>query len=477
MIASSYTLEHALNVIPNYLHDRVHAIAATLDIDPGMALSTMLSGMAAGVHGGFKVERPDGGMELLALFSIVLSGPTTGKTRTHKLVHKAHNAEDIRRYMAYEEARSGTGDVGGRGNSSEVGSAAGRRSRPRLRSVILQDTTKRGLLEAERGVGEAASISVHEGQNVLGTALFRSNFDTLNLLYDGEGKTMLTRAKGDIVMAFDASLNLLVMVQPDVFERYLQKYGDMARGVGFLARCLFTSVPVGGCMRSQPCRDADQHLAAYNEQVRGFLEAQVANLEAGNTERQVLSFSPEACESWWQLKQEQDRLTQTMYWHVQDAANRALQNVARVAAVIHCYNGSQGPINRETLYAAWAIVQWHMSEFTQLFPPKAPPPPKPPKLSTREKQQQREYDDARIILDRIAEICWRTGEPAALKSKVLVRSGLYNARFRTAVMRLIDEGRVLESGEGHQLRLSINPQSHSTPFSQSGWAFSTGSSL
>lgn len=447
------TLPHPVEQLPGYMRNLTYAVAATLDVDIGMALSTLLSGMAAGVHGGFKVERPDGGLEPLALFSIVLAGPTVGKTRTHKLVHTAHGAEDIRRYLAYESNKES-----------------------RLRSVILQDTTMRGLLEANKGVGESSSISSHEGQNVLGTPLFHRHLDTLNVLYDGDGKAMLTRSKGDIVSAFDASLNILVMVQPDIFESYLQKHGTTARGVGFLARCLFTRAPhlTAGV---EPCGDDDELLAIYNKQVKTFLEAQLARLETGCTERQCLRFSPEACQLWEQLTHEHRQLTHSRYWAVQDAANRAMQNVARIAAIIHCYDTAKGMIGRETLYAAWAIVQRHMADFAQLFPPKAPPAPKPRKLSTRERQLQREFDDGRVILDCITEICWRASEPAALKSKVLVRSGLYNARFRTALMRLIDEGSVLESDQGNQMRLSITPQSPVRQFGHQGWEFSVSGSL
>jgi len=459
------------------MRNLVYAIAVKLDVDAGMALSTLLSGMASAIHGLKVVKRPDGGIEPLSLFSVVLAAPTAGKTRTHKIVHRAHNAQDLFRYQDYQRAKKvrqatkvpkaraaslnleeGTTTVDG--NSCAGGSSylAETEDASRLRWVILQNSSNRALLEALEGVGEACSMSSHEGQNVLNSDVFKRHLETLDTLFDGDDKTILTRARGDFVMSAQATLVLLVMVQTDIFGKYVRKYGDYARGIGFFARTLFTSVPVFRTPLPACIQVPADCLDNYETQAAAYLDVQRNKLEAGITIREEMAFSPQACQLYWQLAQEHQRLTNTTYWQIQDAANRALQNVIRISAIMHAFSGETGDIPPDTLAAAYALVQWHLAQFSEIFPPKQLIWPTQPKPSTRERQLQRQFEDMRTITDCIGELCCRSQKSDALKSKVFVGSGLYNARFRTALMRLTEEGHVLESGEGKEARLSIVPQ-------------------
>jgi hypothetical protein len=463
---NNHAAPHPVGLLPDYMRNLAYAIAAKLEVDVGMAFSTLLSGMASAVQGLKVVKRPDGGIEPLSLFSIVLAAPTAGKTRTHKLVHRAHNAQDVHRYQEYQQAKKGrrpfvlgvaVSEVADEAYSGGAYDSA-LSGDPRLRWVILQNSTNRALLEALEGVGEASSMSSHEGQNVLNSDVLKRHLETLDTLFDGDDKTILTRAKGDFVMSAQATLVLLVMAQQDIFGNYVRKYGDYARGIGFFARVLFTSVPLYPTPLDPRIQFPADCLDNYERQVTTYLDAQRNKLEAGITAREEMAFSPEACQLYWQLAQEHQRLTSTVYWHIQDAANRALQNVIRISAIMHAFSGETGDIQANTLAAAYAVVEWHLAQFSELFPPKPLPLPKQPKPSTRERRLQRQFEDMRTITDCIIEVCCRGREPDALKSRVFVGSGLYNARFRTALMRLTDEGHVLESGEGKEARLSIVPQ-------------------
>lgn len=453
--AHHYGLPDVMSELPEYLRNWVHAISHQLGVDRGLSLSTLLAGMGAAVQGTRMVRLPHGGDEPLACFTFVLAGPTTGKTRTHRLVHQVHNEHDIRRYQAFRgrKVRPGVEDPEGSSSGRDVQVA------PRLRPIVLQDTSRRGLIEALDGVGESTTISVDEGAQVLGTALLRHELGlgTLNSLYDGSGKAMLRRSNGEIVAAHAASLTVLIMVQPDIFQAYLRKYGDTARNIGFLSRCLFTTLPAVPEWLYLSMAPPEGCLEAYHAKASSFLDVRLAQLESGDYETEAIHFSPGAAQLWSQLVNEQQHLTASQYRHVQDAANRSLQNVTRIAGIIHCYSDEGSEISTDSLMAAWAIVQWSLGHFARIFPPQAPPAIQMPKLTPQQKRQQREIEDCQTILNCIVEACVRNCEPDALKSKVFIRSGLYNARFRTALMRLVDEGQVLESGIGSTSRISIVP--------------------
>lgn len=455
-----YVLSDVMPELPAQLRNWVHAISCELEVDRGLALSTLLSGMASAVQGTRMVRLPRGGDEPLAYFSIILAGPTTGKTRTYRVVHKVHEAHDIIRYQSYVESRR-TPTASNPRTPDEAPHT--RPAAVRLRPIILQDTSKRGLLEVLEGVGESTAISVDEGDRVLETELFRGQLATLNSLHDGTGKVMMRRGKHDVIAAHNASFTVLVMVQPDAFEAYFLKCGA-ARGNGFLARCLITTLPAFPEWIPFPMQAPEGCLETYYAKASTFLDARLVQLESGCNEVEAIHFSPGAAHLWSHLATEQHHLTAAQYRHVQDAANRSMQNVARIAGIIHCYCDEGDDISVESLRAAWAIVQWSLGQFARTFPPKALPPAPVAKPTPRQKRQQREIDDCQTILDCIAEACARNQEPDALRSKVLIRSGLYNARFRTALMRLVDEGVVLESDNGRGARLSILPFSqHPVP--------------
>ncbi len=484
---------HPIGVVPDYVRNLAYAIAIKLDVDIEMALATLLSGMAAAVHGLKRVKRPDDGYEPLSFFSVVLAGPTTGKTRTHKLVHRAHNSEDVRRYQDYQLAKKGrksTKSANERGAASELAtdtprdavaadpSSGGKASDdPRLRFVIIQNSTNRGLIEAVEGVGEACSMSSHEGQNLLNSDVFKRHLETPNNMFEVDDKAMLTRANGDFVIAANATLVILAMLQPDILDNYVQKYGKHARDIGFIARILFTRLPHSRTPLDPSVQVPSDCLDNYETQVTAYLKAQRLKLEAGITDRDDIAFSPEACQLYWELAQEHRYLINTTYWHMQDAANRAMQNVIRISAIMHAFSGQAGDIPPATLAAAYAIVQWHMGQFAEIFPPEPLTFPPPPKPTAHQRQSQRLFDDRQSILNIITELCLHNREASALKSEVmtLFRERAYDARFRAALLRLVKGGEVLESGAGKESRLSIVPQRPAPPAHLPSWAQHTSS--
>ena len=476
MTINSYALPHAIGELPEYLRNLTFSISSSLNVDVGMTLTTLLSGMAAGVHGLKSVELPGGGVEPLALFYFILAGPTTGKTRTHELVHAPHNAQDLLGYEEYQAAKKTGADV-------------------RLRDVIQAHTNGRGLLEGLEGVGHATAISVHEGSSVLSSYFFWRQLDIANVLWDRNHKVTLPRSNGGRVIAFNASLNLLVMVQPDIFREYLTKHGDMARGIGFLPRCLFTILPHLGPPVCAPHVEPGNYLDECYKDVTAFLEAHREKQEAGNSEREVIRFSPSAKQLWFQLEHEHKQCSGFQLFSSQDARNRAMQNVARLAGVIHSYYPRRlddsrlrtikeedlcriDEISTGTLKAAWALVQWHLGEFATVFPPMPIAAVAQPKLSALEKREKQIVEDAETIMFHFNLHCRQTRDSDAPKSAVVTRSGLYQLRFNAAQFYLTDEGYLVEEGGGKKTRLRLGQRAY-VPLKMlnQGWGASTAHAI
>lgn len=430
--------------LPEYLSELALAVASSLNVDFGMALTTLLSGMASAAHGVRAVRRPDGDVEPLALFCVVLSDSGTGKTRTHKLVHSPHRAHDAGRYHAYQDAKQGG-------------------SRAQLRDVLQPLINNRFLLKSLEGVGQATAISAHEGKTLLNSHFFRYQLDLANVLWDGDDKITLPLSSGERLIALDASLNILVMAQHDVFRDYLAKHGAMARSVGFLPRCLFTrAMPVRRSLRRPPV-PACMH--EYYKDATAYLDLQRDQQEA--PVRELIDFSPAAAGAWFRIQEELDRSAVFQYPGAGDAVARALQNVARVAGVIHCYYPRrlgdsravdgvatvETSISVRTVHAAWAIVQEHLRHFLALFPASPFLMPPAPEATAEHKRQQRLSEDAAKIMLHFHTHCRARGESSAPKSAVMCRTGLYAQRFDAALISLVDNDQLVTQGSGKKTRL------------------------
>ncbi|WP_329740745.1 DUF3987 domain-containing protein [Dyella sp. A6] len=416
-----------------------------------MVLASLEASMASAVHGIASVIHPsDGTQEPLSLFSLVVAGPTTGKSRTYRKTHQAHLEEDRRRHTSYLAVQKGAA-------ITHASDTKGRQA-DRVRWVSLQNVTNRALIEALEGIGESTAVASDEGQNILSSDLFKHHLDTCNSLYDGS-KVMLNRARGQSVIATDASLVALVMVQPDIFGTYLRKYGEYARGVGFIARTLFTIATPPQCLSLEVRPGSDSSLVQYHSRVESLLREQRARAESGQVQREPLQFTPEASALFTSLALEQAQNTRTRYAHMEDAANRALQNVIRLAAIMHAFNGEPGHIPAATLLAAYHMVQWHLAHFSVLFPTGIHKGTLSAQERSYQRAMQRLTDDRNAVLAIIGELCRAAQSPSAFKSEVqtLFRAHAYDSRFRAALLRLKNEGFVIETGEGKASRLSFAP--------------------
>lgn len=62
------------------------------------------------------------------------------------------------------------------------------------------------------------------------------------------------------------------------------------------------------------------------------------------------------------------------YCQVRDAASKTAENVARMAALFHVYEGRSGDIQRDSVDQACKVCEWYLREFVRIFCPPPPPP-------------------------------------------------------------------------------------------------------
>ena len=112
---------------------------------------------------------------------------------------------------------------------------------PKVKKLLYEDTTPEALLWGLHQYGNSAAL-VHDefGQFVNGA--MASKLPLLNSLWSGT-ETAVDRKMGESFVLQDARLSCLFQAQPAVFDSFIAKQGQQARGNGFLSRTLLGFPP------------------------------------------------------------------------------------------------------------------------------------------------------------------------------------------------------------------------------------------
>lgn len=220
------------------------------------------------------------------------------------------------------------------------------------------DTTAEALLSGLHQHGNSAAL-VHDefGQFINGA--MASKLPLLNSLWSGTD-TAVDRMSGESFVLHDARLSCLFQAQPEVFDRFIAKQGQQARGNGFLSRTLLGFPPSLQGWRAETYELACPQLDWFYARCRALLV---------RSERRVLKFSPAAQAHWHNTSAfyEQQMQPGGRYHDTTDFASKAAENIARVAAVLHAFETDDSDeISDETMIAAINLVDWHGFQYQAL---------------------------------------------------------------------------------------------------------------
>ena len=246
---------------------------------------------------------------------------------------------------------------------------------PRVPRLLYSDVTPESLAFELAKSWPSGGVVSAEGGSVLGShgmgrdSVMR-NLGLLNQLWDGASFSVDRRSTESFKVR-GARLTVHVQIQEPPLREFLEKSGSLARGTGFLARCLvawpestqglrpFTSAPA-----SWPALDA------YNRRIASILEQPAPINEEGALTPALLSMSPEAKELW---KTFYDAIEAKLgiggeLHGVRDVASKIADNAVRLAALFQQFeHGVGGAVGLECLEAAVCIAAWHLHESLRFF--------------------------------------------------------------------------------------------------------------
>ena len=245
--------------------------------------------------------------------------------------------------------------------------------RPPIPNILVLDITTEKLAQQLAKEWPSCVLTSAEGGLVFGGRSFSkenqlATLAAFNALWSDE-PLRVSRKTSESFEVHGARLSLSLFVQPGVFGSFLES-NDIARSIGFLARCLF-SFPdsTQGTRLYRDSTNEFSRLDAFNVHVGQLLRI-TPKIEKGRLIPAIVDLSPEAKTAWIEFYDEIEAQLgkgQELEF-LRDFGSKAAEQAVRVAAAFQISTGFPFlRIEKENMIPACDIVRWHLGEVKRYF--------------------------------------------------------------------------------------------------------------
>lgn len=353
-------------------------LSQNCQVQPDMTILTLLAGVSAVAQGRYDVLLPYGVTRPTSLATLIVAESGEGKSVVYEKVMNSIQAvqrEQRRRHDQSMAARRPPRKEakGGKTVEERKGQEHCEECPEPLREfqLLYKDTTPEGLfLSLSRAIPTAA-LTTDEAE-----VFFKSSMSSarghINTLWDGRD-TVVMRASKDNMVLEDVRLMLLLMSQPGVLKAYVTQQGQQARDSGMLARFIVCAPPSirGQRVRYQHSQQNWDIWSEADDRLHQLARENLILTSAPRTERTILTFSELAAAHWMDVANEieSQMAPSGRFQACPDHASKLAENIARVAALIHVFEGGEGTITTDTVMAATALCSHYSEYFQQVFLP------------------------------------------------------------------------------------------------------------
>lgn len=239
---------------------------------------------------------------------------------------------------------------------------------PRKLTFLQEDVTSQALFRSmSEGLSSVGWIS-SEASGILKGEAF-GNFDKLNSVWSGDGVSV-DRVSSESYRLPDARLTVSLMIQPVSFEAFSTNKGGEARGSGMWSRFLVCSPD--STQGSRFCDGQTQQWDACNRFSKRAVELvtkYIENSAVDGFKRSEIRLSNLAAVKWVAVYNEIETeiLEGGRYDWAPDHASKLADNMLRLAAVFHMFEGHSGEISCRTMGAAIDLGFWFSRQFRNVF--------------------------------------------------------------------------------------------------------------
>jgi len=275
------------------------------------------------------------------------------------------------------------------------------------------------------------------------------NLATLNQLWDGMDIATERRTTESFTVR-GARLTIALQVQEATLRSFLDRTSGLARGIGFLARCLIAwPESTQGYRPFSESPESWPALAKFHQRITEILEQDVSMGDDGALSPPVLPLAEDTKAAWVRFHDAIERELRSggELHDVRDVASKTADNAVRIAALFHIFeNGTGGAIGLETFEGASRIAAWHLHEARRFYGELALP---------------EEQANAARLESWLLDYCRR--EKTIRVPRRAVQQSVTPSRLRTgatldrALNELVEADRVRLIRNGRRREIHINP--------------------
>lgn len=208
---------------------------------------------------------------------------------------------------------------------------------------------------------------------------------SLDKLWEGKAIDVVGRTARESFFIEDPRLTMSLMVQPIVFDRFLERKGELAKGIGFMSHVLLSrpDTPYGKRTVDTSVPRLTEWTELFNNRVRALLSHGHSDIALRSLGRKTLYFSQTAQQAWERDFNEMERATADdgKLVNEREFVNRYGEHVARLAALFHFFergkldgasrtdDATEREIPEATVISAIRVVEWYLGEFKRVFNP------------------------------------------------------------------------------------------------------------
>lgn len=377
-------------VFPPVLRDTIYSLVLNVQAPVELIAGAVLSAVSLACQTFIKVQFPDGRIKPCSLYNIVLAGSGERKSAVYSLVMQPFLDYEKEQIYEYEQAlkkyklqlliwqnkqnvimkkmarkMERNGDYEDEENELEEHEQKKPIKPPRMK-LIYSDTTPEALqYSLYENISSAGLMSDEASVFFAGRA--KNNLGFLNQMWDGSPFDIERRSSESF--SVEGSFTMLLMIQPDLFMQYFMKHGKIAKGSGFLARFLVSSVSSTQGQR-QPIiqNDFEALLRKFHARIKGLL-VNVKEHMQNNIEPERIQLSQSAGIILHEYQMHIERLiSEHKIEALTSFLSKVPENLVRLAALFHYFCEEEGDeVTEVTFKNARVVMDYYIKQSMVLY--------------------------------------------------------------------------------------------------------------
>jgi hypothetical protein len=238
---------------------------------------------------------------------------------------------------------------------------------PRKAEMLRGDDTTAALLTGMNDYPVAVIISAEAGvifgSHSMGTDQATGNLGVFNLIWDGAPIRQRRAGRGPVDIERPRG-TVGLMVQETVLRGFVNRTGDLAKGIGYFARFLFSQPEstMGTRFYTEPTANMPA-LRRFQAKVAALLDVEVQFDELDRLDPKVVVLDPDAYKTWVVFHNEVEEQLGDYFSDIKGVAAKAAENAARLACCFHTFaTDVEVPVPRATMNDACAVMRWYLDE-------------------------------------------------------------------------------------------------------------------